>query len=46
MAKKIVKKQTGGAVAGVKTDYKGTKSYLSRNPAPAFKKGGAKKKMC
>jgi hypothetical protein len=49
---KVKNMQTGGAVAGVINDYTkkaaygkpGGPSYVSRNPAPSFKNGGAKKK--
>lgn len=44
MAKKLVKKQTGGGTAGVRDTYPAAsnKSYMPKTPAPAFKKGGAK----
>ena len=46
------KMEMGGAVAGVINDYTkkatygkpGGPSYVSRNPAPSFKKGGTAKK--
>lgn len=42
MAKKVVSK---GKTAGVKSSYAGAKSGpVATTPAPAFKKGGAKKK--
>ena len=41
MAKKVAPKS---GVAGVKTNYAGTKSKSTATPAPAFKKGGTKKK--